>query len=603
QSGSVWNIYKIDLTQPFDFHFNVFLGCHDADGADGIAFVLQPISTRIGSNGGGLGFLGVTPSVGVTIDTWQNSEQGQMYGDPAYDHIAIQLNGDLDHNSPNNIAGPVTALANSDNIEDCKWHVFRIAWDPLTQTLKSQMDGVDRVQATIDLINKVFSGDPNVFWGFTGSTGGAKNLQRFCTSLNPGFSTASNQTTCYPTPILFTDSSTSFGTIVKWFWDFGDGTIDSVQNPALHNYPAPGNYDVKLTILGNNGCLSDTFSQRLVEGSKPIANFGAAPPPYCQYKSIRFYDSSYVEFGTINEWTWNLNGSTQIYSNSPGLIHGFPPGANQIDLTVQTKEGCISDPITKNILVEPHPDIDMSFEDVCLHNPTNFQAILNSPNPPVQKWYWNLGDGTIDSTATVNHIYAAGGAYPVKLIALGGNGCYSDTISRVANVFHTDAFAGNDTVIAISQPLQLHGTGGDIYQWSPSFGLSNPNIADPIAVLEEDASYVLTVTSIVGCPSSDTIKIKVFKGPEFYVPTAFTPNGDGLNDKFHFVAIGMTEIHYFKVFNRFGQVVYSSTDAKNGWDGTINGKAQPAGTYVWMIEGRDYLGNLVSKKGTVTLIK
>ena len=108
QSGSVWNNIKIDLSQSFDFVFDINLGCSDA-GADGIAFVLQPISTSVGSTGGGLGFEGVTPSVGITIDTYQNTDASS--NDPTYDHIAIQLNGNINHlNASTNIAGPVTAL-------------------------------------------------------------------------------------------------------------------------------------------------------------------------------------------------------------------------------------------------------------------------------------------------------------------------------------------------------------------------------------------------------------------------------------------------------------------------------------------------------------
>ena len=72
QSGSVWNSNKIDLTNSFDFYFNVYLGCIDSTGADGIAFVLQPISTNVGAIGEGLGFEGVSPSVGISLDTWQN---------------------------------------------------------------------------------------------------------------------------------------------------------------------------------------------------------------------------------------------------------------------------------------------------------------------------------------------------------------------------------------------------------------------------------------------------------------------------------------------------------------------------------------------------
>jgi hypothetical protein len=122
QSGSIWNKNKIDLSQPFDYFFNVYLGCKDLDGADGIAFVLQPVSTSLGSTGEGLGFGGIVPSLGVTIDTYQNTNDN----DPFYDHIAIQANGDVQHFTANNLAGPVSALSTGGNIEDCQWHILEV---------------------------------------------------------------------------------------------------------------------------------------------------------------------------------------------------------------------------------------------------------------------------------------------------------------------------------------------------------------------------------------------------------------------------------------------------------------------------------------------
>src|SRR5678809_1623342 len=125
QAGSVWNANKINLNNPFDFSFNVFLGCQDVNGADGIVFMLQPISTSIGSTGEGMGFSGITPSIGITLDTWQNFN----LNDPVYDHISIQANGNPAHGS--DLAGPVQASTSSDNIEDCLWHIFPVSYTHL----------------------------------------------------------------------------------------------------------------------------------------------------------------------------------------------------------------------------------------------------------------------------------------------------------------------------------------------------------------------------------------------------------------------------------------------------------------------------------------
>lgn len=180
QIGSVWNSVKINLNTPFDFSFNVYLGCLDTTGADGIVFMLQPLSTNLGTTGGGMGFNGVSPSVGITLDTWLNL----IYNDPFYDHISIQLNGNPAHGS--DLAGPVTIANGSYNVEDCQWHILRISWDPVSKWLRAYFDGSLRVEAQVDLIASIFNNDPMVYWGFSAATGGAYNLQQFCTALNPG---------------------------------------------------------------------------------------------------------------------------------------------------------------------------------------------------------------------------------------------------------------------------------------------------------------------------------------------------------------------------------------------------------------------------------
>jgi len=186
---------------------------------------------------------------------------------------------------------------------------------------------------------------------------------------------------------------------------------------------------------------------------------------------------------------------------------------------------------------------------------------------------------------------------------MSNEGCHSDTVSGLVIIDRTYAFAGNDTVVAIGQPLQLNGSGGTFYKWEPETGLNDNSIADPIAVLQQDASYVLTVSDDAGCPTSDTIYIKAYKGPAIYVPSAFTPNNDGRNDLFRCIAPGISTLYFFNVYNRYGQLIYTSNNSRAGWDGNYNGKPQPMGTYVWMVKGLDYKGNIHFEKGTVTLIR
>ncbi len=177
-AGSIWNVDKINLNNSFQVIMDLKFGCKDADGADGILFGFQPLSTSVGQAGEGLGFQGVAPSLGIEFDTWQNGN----LGDPSYDHIAVSKNGDLNHNGPSNLAGPVQANATKPNIEDCNWHKLRVDWDAAVMKLEIWFDCDLRLTYTGDIVNEIFGGDPLVFWGFTASTGGSNNLQQVCFS-------------------------------------------------------------------------------------------------------------------------------------------------------------------------------------------------------------------------------------------------------------------------------------------------------------------------------------------------------------------------------------------------------------------------------------
>ena len=169
-------------------------------------------------------------------------------------------------------------------------------------------------------------------------------------------------------------------------------------------------------------------------------------------------------------------------------------------------------------------------------------------------------------------------------------------------------FAGNDTLAAINQPIQLRAVelsnaGVTQYQWTPAASLDNPNIANPIATLGADEHFIVTGTTPEGCEGKDDIIIKVYKGPDIYVPTAFTPNNDGRNDVLKAIPVGIKQFKYLVLYNRWGQAVFRTEDYSRGWDGTIKGVAEPTGTYIWVTEGIDYKGNLISRKGVVTLIR
>lgn len=169
------------------------------------------------------------------------------------------------------------------------------------------------------------------------------------------------------------------------------------------------------------------------------------------------------------------------------------------------------------------------------------------------------------------------------------------------------AFAGRDTTVVVNQPLQFTGTGGVSYVWSPSTGLSNTTIFNPIGRYSasiDSVKYKLVVRDAAGCADSAFVTVKVFKtNPYVFVPTAFTPNGDGLNEDVRPIAVGISRINYFSVYNRWGQLVFTTTINGKGWDGRINGVLQNSGVFVWMVNAIDYTGKPLFLKGTVALIR
>jgi gliding motility-associated-like protein len=215
----------------------------------------------------------------------------------------------------------------------------------------------------------------------------------------------------------------------------------------------------------------------------------------------------------------------------------------------------------------------------------------------------SLSDGnTLQPLATPSETTA------YVLTATATNGCPKpshDTV-LVTVLPQVIAFAGNDTAIVAGQPLQLQASGGAAYLWSPATGLSSTTIANPVVTVDspvESMTYKV-VASVQGCADADSITVKVFKGgADIYMPTAFTPNGDGRNDVIMPVMAGIEHLEFFRVYNRWGQLVFETSTAGKGWDGSLQRKAQGTGAFVFVIQVIDYTGRKILKKGTFALIR
>lgn len=161
-----------------------------------------------------------------------------------------------------------------------------------------------------------------------------------------------------------------------------------------------------------------------------------------------------------------------------------------------------------------------------------------------------------------------------------------------------------DTSMVEGQTINLNASGATFYQWTPDRWLSSSSVRNPTARPEDNIVYFVQGSDEHGCLGYDSISITLYTiQPGMHVPTAFTPNGDGNNDIARPLLFGMKALNYFNIYNRFGQLVFSTTEQGKGWNGIFNGRPQDSATFVWMAEGLTYKGEKITRKGYVVLIR
>jgi gliding motility-associated-like protein len=156
----------------------------------------------------------------------------------------------------------------------------------------------------------------------------------------------------------------------------------------------------------------------------------------------------------------------------------------------------------------------------------------------------------------------------------------------------------------INSPIDLEARQfGVSVLWSPGIYLNDPTIYKPVFKGSEDQLYTIRIETAVGCVTVDTQYVKTIEKVQIYVPTAFTPNNDGKNDYLHPILIGIKQLNYFRVYNRWGQLVFDTKKEQPGWNGKIHGIEQSTQVFVWLIEGVGLDGKIYRQKGTAALIR
>lgn len=303
-----------------------------------------------------------------------------------------------------------------------------------------------------------------------------------------------------------------------------------------------------------------------------------------------------VQLNATGGVSYQWSPPTDLSSTTIANPVSTPASTITYSLLIIDVNGCRineSTTITVNTPADPLAGVDTS---IC----PGETAQLSASNGVSYVW---SPQADLDDPFTANPLASPSVATIYTVSIIDNNGC-SNTGTVSVSLFPAPTIgAGQDKTIYAGQGLVLEATGGINYTWSPATYLDDPTKQNPVSFPSETIIYYLVGIDANGCYGYDSVIITVQPLPTLYMPSAFSPNNDGENDLFIVKYTKNFIISSIKVFNRWGEMVFSTNDDSRGWDGTFNGSPQPMGSYIYFIEGHDVDGVPLSRKGNVTLIR
>jgi len=402
---------------------------------------------------------------------------------------------------------------------------------------------------------------------------------------------------CAPYKIAFSNHSSSWQSYV---WDFGNGdTTSTIYNP-IQTYTVPGTYHVTL-VVRNGACqVSDTASSYITVYPGITADFDFITPP-CS-NSANFFDSSTA---APVSWLWNFgDGQTSVQQNPFHLYASA--GIYDITLISKTINGCAD-----TVLVQFNNQSGAAVNPVktiCLGSTAQLSAsggFAYNWAPSAGLSNPNISNPIANPDTTTN--------YTVNISTTNGMGdTCTVTLSTTVIVFDPStislsAITDKDTILE-GQSTVIHAITDTTLTilWSPAASLNDPNSFNPAASPIVTTTYTVTIADSSGCAKSATVTIYVksikCNAEDIFVPNTFTPNGDGKNDVLYVRGNEIKEL-YFAVYNRWGELLFQTTDLKKGWDGTYKSRSADPAVFAWYLKAKCFSGYEVKKKGNVTLIR
>jgi len=422
---------------------------------------------------------------------------------------------------------------------------------------------------------------------------------------------------CLPATIEFTDTIRQAKQYI-WIWGDGSKNDTTTANPNRHTYTTSGSFDVKVIGIDSNTCnIKDSSILRIRVTTDSVAlNFIADRLPPCNSLTFRFTNTT----NRLNAnppftprsfvWKWGdgtPNDTIPGFAPNP-LVHTFPgPGTYNITLSLIDSNFCNLGDSFKIANFQVASTIRAGFETRSGCSPytlsvrdTSFGAVT---------YLWVSSDGQQSTANVPSFVYNNPGTYTIRQYIYNPNSCNGvDSAFRTIEVYAPPqaGFTYTPNPSQDNTPTRfLNAASSDVTQWNWDFGDgSSSNQTNPIHQYTSDGTYNVcqVVTNIRGCKDTLCIPVRALVTTNNDLPSAFTPNGDGVNDVFKVRGFGIVDMT-LRIYNRQGQMVFESRTQSIGWDGTFKGVAQPMDAYAWTLDLEYFTGEKIRKKGDVTLIR
>lgn len=405
-------------------------------------------------------------------------------------------------------------------------------------------------------------------------------------------------TGCERIPVLFNSSIQSNDAINITQWDLSNGGTGD-QASFTYNFVQNGSYTVQLIAGTVNGCY-DTVTKTIQVNPTPTVTTGN-DITLCLGNSAPLPASG---VGVV-QWSWQPLTGLSCYDCTDPVAS--PTVTTPYVIQGSNSFGCAAyDTVVVTVIQPLHMEVSAS-DSICIGGSANLLA------SGAASYSWTPASGLSDSTIS-NPTASPQVTTSYRVVGYDGFNCFTDTAFITVGVgTYPTVNLGPDLTLATGTKFPLNPViqNGPIAQWlwSPSTDLSCATCPLPIAEVKKDVSYMVKVTTDYGCSAMDTINIKAFcQSAQVFIPNGFTPNGDGYNDILMVRASGVALVKSFRIFNRWGEVVFEKgnfqpNDAHYGWDGKIKGVAGGPDVFVYTAEVVCENGTSYTYKGNVSILK